>query len=118
MFAFFQTRVYECEKCSKSYNRQSSLVKHELGPPGFNCWTSVAPAFKSWFAVEYSSCFISVINLDVRCFDSLMSRGPSRGPNNLCVYMNHNRVDKKAVIRNRYIRIPYPALNTKRERYS
>ena len=58
---------------------------------GFNC--SVAPAFQSWFAVEYSSCFISVMNLDlyVRCFDSLMSRGPSRGPNNLYVYMNHNR---------------------------
>ena len=28
------------------------------GPPGFNCWTSVAPVFQSWFAVEYSSCFI------------------------------------------------------------
>ena len=44
-------------------------------------------------SVEYSSCFISVMNLDlyVRCFDSLMSRGPSRGPNNLHVYMNHNR---------------------------
>ena len=39
-------------------------------PPGFNCWTSVAPAFQSWFAVGYSSCFISVMNLDlyVRCF--------------------------------------------------
>ena len=50
---------------------------------GFNCWTSVAPAFQSWFAIEYSSCFIPVMNLDlyVRCFDSLMSRGPSRGPN-------------------------------------
>ena len=47
----------------------------------------------SWFAVEYSSCFISVVNLDlyVRCFDSLMSRNPSRGSNNFCVYMNHNR---------------------------
>ena len=42
--------------------------------PGFNCWTSVTPAFQSWFAVEYSSCFISVMNLDlyVRCFDSLI----------------------------------------------
>ena len=49
-----------------------------LGPTGFNCWTSVAPAFQSWFAVEYSSCFISEMNLDlhVRWFDSLMSRGP------------------------------------------
>ena len=49
------------------------------GPPGFNCWTFVAPAFQSWFAVEYSSCFISVMNLDlyVRCFDSLMSGGPT-----------------------------------------
>ena len=61
------------------------------GLPGFNCWTSVAPAFQSWFDVEYSSSFISVMNLDlyVRCFDSLMSRGPSRGPNNFYVYMNH-----------------------------
>ena len=44
-------------------------------------------------AVEYSSYFISVMNLDmyVRCFDSLMSRSPtSRGPN-FYVYMNHNR---------------------------
>ena len=43
--------------------------------------------FQSWFAVEYSSCFISVMNLNlyVRCFDSLMSRGPSRGPNNFYV---------------------------------
>ena len=32
---------------------------------GFNCWTSVAPAFQSWFAVEYSPCFISVMNLDL-----------------------------------------------------
>ena len=24
------------------------------GPPGFICWTSVATAFRSWFAVEYS----------------------------------------------------------------
>ena len=23
-----------------------------FGPPGFNCWTSLAPAFQSWFAVE------------------------------------------------------------------
>ena len=42
-----------------------------------------------WFAVEYSSCLISVnLNLYVRCFDSLMSKGPSRGPNNVYVYMN------------------------------
>ena len=44
---------------------------------------------QSWFAVEYSSCFISVMNLDlyVRLFDSLLSRGPSRGPNNFYVYI-------------------------------
>ena len=62
-------------------------------PPGFNCWTSVARAFQSWLAVEYSSCFTSVMNLDLyaRCFDSLMSRGPSRGPNNFYEYMIHNR---------------------------
>ena len=67
-----------------------------LGPDNlslFNCWTSVVPAFQRWLAVEYSSCFISVMNLDVyvRCFDSLVSRGPSRGPNNFYVYMNHSR---------------------------
>ena len=60
-------------------------------PPGFNCLTSVAPA--SGLAVEYSSCFISVMNLDlyVHCFDSLMSRSPSRGKNNLYMYMNRSR---------------------------
>ena len=58
---------------------------------GFNCLTSVASA--SGLAVQYSSCFISVMNLDlyVHCFDSLMSRSPSSGPNNLYVYMNHSR---------------------------
>ena len=59
----------------------------ESGPPGFKCWTSVAPA--SCLAVEYSSCFVSVMNLYlyVHCFDSLMSRCPSHGPNNfVCVY--------------------------------
>ena len=61
------------------------------GPPGFNCWTSVAPAFQNWFAVEYSSCFMSVMNLELyfSCFDSLMSRG-QRGPNNRCVYEPQN----------------------------
>ena len=62
------------------------------GSPGFNFSTSVSSAFQSWFAVDYSSCFISVMNLDlyVLCFDSLMSRGCSRGPN-FYVYMNHSR---------------------------
>ena len=57
-----------------------------------NCWTSVYPAFQSWFAVEYLSCFNSLMNLDlyVHCFDSLMTRGPSCGPN-FYVYMNHSR---------------------------
>ena len=64
------------------------------GPPGFNSLTFVAPA--SGFVVEYSSCFISVSNLDlyvtsyIHCFDSLMSRSPSRGPNNLYVNMDHS----------------------------
>ena len=68
------------------------MVCLSLGPPGFNYWTSGAPAFQSWFAVEYSSCFISVMNLDlyVHCFNSI-SRGPSRGPNNFYVYMNYSR---------------------------
>ena len=61
------------------------------GPPGFNSLTSVALA--SGLAVEYSSCFIAVMNFDlyVHCFDSSMSRSPSRGPKNLYVYMNHSR---------------------------
>ena len=35
------------------------------------------------FGVEYSSCFISVLNLDLHvcCFDALMSRSLSCGPN-------------------------------------
>ena len=51
-------------------------------PLGFKSWIAGAPAFQSWFAVEYSSWFISVMNLDlnVRCFDPPMSSGPSRGP--------------------------------------
>ena len=64
-----------------------------LGPPGFNFLTSVTPA--SGLAVEDSSYFISVINLDlyVHCFDSLMSRSLSRRPNYLYIYiyMNHGR---------------------------
>ena len=57
----------------------------------FTCWISIAPAFQSWFGVENSPCFISVMNLDlyVHCFDSLMSRCSSRGPNSFYVYMNH-----------------------------
>ena len=62
------------------------------GPLGFTCLTSGDPAFQSWFAVQYSSYVISVMNLDlyIRCFDSLMSIGLSRGPN-FYVYMNHSR---------------------------
>ena len=50
------------------------------------------PCLQSLFAVEYSFCFISVMNLDLygRCFDPLMSRSPSRGPN-FYVYMNQSR---------------------------
>ena len=46
------------------------------GPQVFNCWLSVDPAFQCFDpAVEYSSCFISVLNLDlyVCCFDALKS---------------------------------------------
>ena len=69
------------------------MISRCSGSPGLNCWTSVVPAFQSWFAVEYSSCFISVMipDLHVRCFDSLMRRGPSSGPNNFYVNMNHSR---------------------------
>ena len=42
---------------------------------------------------------LRVMNLDlyVRCFDSLMSRGPSRGPNNFYVYMNHMKTEGEVV---------------------
>ena len=60
------------------------------GPPGFNCWTSVVPAFQSWFVVEYSS-YLMNLDLYVRYFDLLISSGPSRGPNNFYVYMSHSR---------------------------
>ena len=47
---------------------------------------SVAAAFQCSVrhAVEYSSCFISVLNLDlyVYCFGAFMSRSPSRAPKN------------------------------------
>ena len=33
------------------------MICERSGPPGFNFWTSVAPAFQSWFAIEY--CLIS-----------------------------------------------------------
>ena len=58
-------------------------------PPGFNCWTYFAPAFQSWFTVAYSSCFISVMNLDwyVCGFDWLISRDPSRGrTTSMCIW--------------------------------
>ena len=57
--------------CGKSF--QLNCLGHDdlslVGPAGvqlwFNCWTFVLPTFQSWFAVEYSSCFISVMDL---CF--------------------------------------------------
>ena len=44
--------------------------------------------FNIGLTIEYSSWFISVLNLYlyVWCFCAFMSRSPSRGPNNLCVY--------------------------------
>ena len=38
-----------------------------VGPTGVQLfsWTSVAPECQSWFAVEFSSYFISVMNLDL-----------------------------------------------------
>ena len=57
-------------------------------PPAFNSWTSVAPMFHFWsccwelilFHLSVESWFIC------RCFDSLISRSPSREPNNSYVY--------------------------------
>ena len=50
------------------------------------------------------------MNLDVyvRCFDSLMSRGPSRGPNNVYVYMNHIRTKSKVVAMENGFNLPPP----------
>ena len=41
--------------------------------------SSDTAAFQSWFAIEYLSCFISVMGLDlyVHCFNSLKCRGSS-----------------------------------------
>ena len=40
-------------------------INRKRSPTGVYCWNSVAPALQSWFAVQYSSCFISVMNLDL-----------------------------------------------------
>ena len=46
---------------------------------------------------------IKILILYVRCFDSLISRGPSRGPNNFYVYMNHSRIlGEVAAAQNRF----------------
>ena len=71
-----------------------------VGPNGAQLLDFCYPAFQSWFAVEYSSCCISLMNLNlyVRCFDSLMSRSPSRGPNNFYVYMNQGRTEGEVAV--------------------
>ena len=76
------------------------MIRLWSGPPGLTVGTYVAPAFQNWFAVEFSYCFISVMNLHlyVRCFDSLMSRGPSNGPNNFYVYMSLVKTNRTASI--------------------
>ena len=90
---FEHKTLMQCDADADDRDR-SLMIYLWSGPLGFNCWTSVAQAFQSWFTVEHSSCFISEINLDlyVCCFDSLMSRGPSCGPNYTYVYMNHSRI--------------------------
>ena len=44
--------------------------------------------FRVGLTVEYSSCFILLMNLNlyVHCFDTLMNGGPSRGPNKCYIY--------------------------------
>ena len=46
-----------------------------VDPPGFSCWMCFAPAFSVGLAVDYPSCFISVMNLslNVCSFNSMMS---------------------------------------------
>ena len=43
---------------------------------GFNCWILLLQRFNVGLAVEYSSCFFSVLTLDlnVNCFDAIMSK--------------------------------------------
>ena len=57
-------------------------------PSGLNCWTSVAPAFQSWFAVQYSTSFISVMNLDlyVRCFNLFTDEVLHVDRNSMCIW--------------------------------
>ena len=42
------------------------------GPPACSCWTSVPQRFIVGLVVEYSSCFISVLNLDLYIFTVLI----------------------------------------------
>ena len=60
-------------------------------PPGFNCWTSVAP-------VSVLVLLLSILSVEswsiCCCFDSLMSRSPSREPNNLHVYEAHQNLGR------------------------
>ena len=72
-----------------------------VGPNGVQLLYFFVLAFQSRFALEYSSCFISVMNRDlyVGCFDSLMSRAPSHKPNNFYMYMNHSRTQVRLLQR-------------------
>ena len=54
-----------------------------LHPVGTGLQLLLQP-FRVGLAVEYLSCFISLLSLCY--FDSLISRSPSRGPKNVYVY--------------------------------
>ena len=64
-------------------------------------WLLLLHRFRVGFAVEYSSRFISVMNLNlyVHCVDALMSRSPSRGLNNLNVYESQHNLGRRLLQR-------------------
>ena len=62
------SRLNDCSRIKQLKVGWVLMICLWSGPPGLNCSTSVAPAFQSWFAVEYLSCFISVMNLDQLLF--------------------------------------------------
>ena len=82
-------------------------------PPGFNYWTSVAPAFQSW------SCYWVIILFHPSveswftccCFDSVMSRSLSCEPNNLiniCLWLTAESRATVAAAWNRFKPPPPP----------
>ena len=71
--------------------------------------------FKKYFIMRQKSHVLRSITW----FDTYIYLSLETGSKNLiekCSECHNHKVDKKGMIRNRYNRIPYPALNTKREK--